>query len=172
MTPAFRIALALSTAGHIAFLVAVPFTPPVYDVEQAPASVELTLTRAPQSQPPVETPQTLTPVPLPEPLPVQAPEHRGAVAETQPGYVRNPPPIYPEWSRTHGEEGTVVLEVEVQASGRCGDVRVLHSSGSRRLDAAAVTAVRRWVFRPAKRWQLPVSFWVEIPITFELTRYK
>lgn len=170
MESAFRLALAGSTACHAALLAAVPVTPPTYDVEQAPASVELTLTRAPRPQPPVETLQAPAPepVPLPETSPVETQEHRGAVTQTQPGYVRNPAPIYPAWSRTHGEEGTVVLEVEVHVSGRCGNVRVLHSSGSPRLDAAAVTAISRWVFRPARRWQHPVAFQVEIPVTFRL----
>ena len=86
----------------------------------------------------------------------------------RPDYLRNPPPIYPRTARERSEEGTVLVEVEVLASGRCGGIRVLASSGHVALDEAAVRAVRQWVFRPARRFNQPVPFVVEIPITFQL----
>jgi protein TonB len=168
LEPVFRLALAGSTALHVALLAAVPVTPPAYDVEQAPASVELTFTRARRPQPPVETPPDPTALPSPEPAPVQASEVRGALTQTPPGYVRNPAPVYPTIARARGDEGTVVLGVEVQPDGRCGRVTILSSSGHAVLDEAAADAVRRWVFRPARRWDTPVAWQVEIPVTFRL----
>ena len=88
--------------------------------------------------------------------------------EHLPQYLRNAPPVYPRSAREQGSEGTVRLEGEVLASGHCGAVNVLTSSGHAVLDDAAVRAVRVWVFRPARRWDQPVAFWVEIPITFRL----
>ncbi len=70
--------------------------------------------------------------------------------------------------REQGHEGTVLLELEVLTSGRPGTIHILHSSGHQLLDQAALRAVRGWVFRPARRFQKPVPFWVEIPITFRL----
>jgi protein TonB len=96
------------------------------------------------------------------------PEKKGAATDALPNYLRNPPPVYPRLARERGQEGTVLLEVEVLASGRCGTVRVLASSGHDLLDEAARRAIGGWVFRPARRWQQPIAFWVEIPITFRL----
>ena len=93
----------------------------------------------------------------------------GAITEVLPGYLRNPAPPYPLQSRSRGEEGTVVVRVEILPSGRCGTVATVRSSGYARLDQAAVQAVRRWVFKPAVRWSHPIELQVEIPITFRLT---
>jgi protein TonB len=58
-------------------------------------------------------------------------------------------PQYPESARQRREQGVVRVEVEVLADGTAGDVRVVESSGSNALDAAAVAGVRRWKFAPA-----------------------
>ena len=50
-------------------------------------------------------------------------------------------PAYPRFSRIHGEEGTVVLLVEVFADGSPGKIEIVSSSGYRRLDKAAIKAV-------------------------------
>ncbi|MEK6624231.1 MAG: energy transducer TonB, partial [Bdellovibrionota bacterium] len=65
-------------------------------------------------------------------------------------------------------QGTVLLRAEILAQGYCQRVYVKHSSGHDMLDRAAVEAVRRWRFVPARRGNLPVSATVEIPITFKL----
>jgi protein TonB len=59
-------------------------------------------------------------------------------------------PEYPRYSRINGEEGTVVLIVEVHANGRPGKIEVVTSSGYRRLDCAAVKALEKAAFIPAK----------------------
>jgi protein TonB len=59
------------------------------------------------------------------------------------------PPVYPMASRKRGEEGRVVLRVELDAHGRMGAIRVETSSGSPGLDTAAVTAVKTWRCNPA-----------------------
>ena len=66
------------------------------------------------------------------------------------------------------EEGTVLLRVLVDRGARAGEVRVDASSGSSRLDRAAVEAVRRWRFVPAHRGGEPVAGWVVVPIAFSL----
>ena len=50
-------------------------------------------------------------------------------------------PVYPRFSRIHGEEGTVVLSVEVLADGNPGKIEIVSSSGYRRLDRAALKAI-------------------------------
>jgi len=177
----FKLALGCSVGVHVMALLGLPVTEPVaFDVDRGPSSVELYLLASPQPvrpTPPMDAPIPPSPVPpqgplheAPTPIPqtVISEEQRGALTEALPGYLRNPPPVYPTLARERGEEGTVLLEVEVLASGRCGTVAVLESSGHALLDEAAVYAVRQWVFKPARRWHQPVPFWVEIPITFRL----
>ncbi len=83
-------------------------------------------------------------------------------------YLDNPAPTYPPLSRMSGEEGRVVLKVFVTASGTASQVEVRNSSGSDRLDKAAVAAVSRWRFVPAKRGQEAVAAQVLVPIVFSL----
>jgi len=88
--------------------------------------------------------------------------------DRSPGYMHNPKPAYPRAARRRGEEGTVMLLVEVLSNGRVGRVDVEKSSGFELLDGAAVKAVRRWRFVPAKKGLTPVSARVRIPVEFNL----
>jgi protein TonB len=67
-----------------------------------------------------------------------------------------------------GEEGRVVLRVQVDVAGAATSVVVHTSSGSERLDQAAYDAVRRWKFIPAKRGDEAVAASVLVPIVFSL----
>lgn len=78
-------------------------------------------------------------------------------------------PDYPTSSRRAGEEGTVELAILVLASGRIGEVRVEHSSGFARLDAAAVKeALRAWRLLPQQVDGVAVTAWHKIAVTFRL----
>src|SRR5439155_26326834 len=58
-----------------------------------------------------------------------------------------PAPLYPQESLANKEQGTVVLQIEVDASGRVTAVTVKESSGLLRLERAAADHVRRhWFF--------------------------
>jgi protein TonB len=83
-------------------------------------------------------------------------------------YLNNPPPAYPNLSRRMKEQGRVILRVLVNASGAAEDVEVRASSGSVRLDRAAIDAVRRWRFAPARRGAETVAAWALVPILFQL----
>ncbi len=82
--------------------------------------------------------------------------------------VRNRRPAYPEASRRRGQEGTVMLELRVDANGRVVDVRVTESSGFSALDAAAVETLREWRFRPAQRGGMPVAGSITTAVHFRL----
>ena len=86
----------------------------------------------------------------------------------KPDYLRNPPPKYPAESRKLREEGVVLLKVFVTADGRAGNVQLERSSGYSRLDDAALKAVRRWEFNPARVGPTPVACTVEVPVRFGL----
>jgi len=77
-------------------------------------------------------------------------------------------PRYPESARRSGAQGVTTLRVHVLENGRVGDVLVEQSAGFRDLDLAALDAVKKWLFDPARRGQVPVSVWVLLPVKFEL----
>lgn len=83
-------------------------------------------------------------------------------------YGSNPKPKYPSTATSRGWEGTVRLLVSVSAEGDSEEVTVQHSSGHDVLDEAAIEAVERWKFIPAKRGETPVSSSVVVPINFVL----
>lgn len=79
-----------------------------------------------------------------------------------------PPPAYPAASRARGEQGSVVMAVDVAASGAVAEVVVAASSGHPRLDAAAREAVAAWRFRPALADGAPVAGSLRHTIHFRL----
>jgi periplasmic protein TonB len=83
-------------------------------------------------------------------------------------YLHNPPPQYPVVSRRIGEEGRVLLRVLVSKKGDAEQVEIETGSGSTRLDKAAMDAVKKWRFIPAKRNNEPISAFVIVPIQFTL----
>jgi protein TonB len=83
-------------------------------------------------------------------------------------YLRNPPPTYPSTSRRMREQGRVLLSVLVSANGEAETIEVRTSSGSDRLDRAAMDAVRRWRFAPARRGAQAIAGWALVPILFQL----
>ncbi|MES2502914.1 MAG: energy transducer TonB [Pseudomonadota bacterium] len=83
-------------------------------------------------------------------------------------YLNNPAPDYPATSRRLGEEGRVLMKVLVSADGKAEDVQIEKSSGSERLDDAAIIAVKRWRFIPAKKNNQAMSAYVIVPVKFSL----
>lgn len=83
-------------------------------------------------------------------------------------YLQNPAPVFPALSRKLQEEGKVLLLVQVSAKGEPENVQIKQSSGFRRLDEAAMNAVRKWRFVPARRGDEPVASSVVVPLLFRL----
>lgn len=65
-------------------------------------------------------------------------------------------------------QGEVLLRARILADGSAGEVRLERSSGHEMLDEAALEAVQRWRFEPAKEADAPVDSWAIIPIEFKL----
>lgn len=116
-------------------------------------------------QAPVTVAQPASPVPAP-PQPVAEPQLE--LPRYNAAYLSNPPPAYPLSARRRGIEGTVLVRAEVAAGGECQRVELKKSSGAEALDQAALEAVKKWRFVPAKRGNQAVVAWVEVPITFKL----
>lgn len=83
-------------------------------------------------------------------------------------YLDNPKPVYPPLSRRAGEQGRVVLRVRVSGEGHALEVQLHASSGHTRLDDAALDAVKRWRFVPARLGTESVVASVLVPIVFSL----
>lgn len=114
--------------------------------------------------PPIPTrPSVAAPAALaPPPEPVLVP------ASTKATSRRNPKPDYPSIARRRGWEGKVLLSVEVMANGKPGSITVAASSGHEVLDSAAMKAVMRWLFAPARRGDSPVASTLNLSIVFRL----
>jgi protein TonB len=77
-------------------------------------------------------------------------------------------PAYPPGPRNLGIQGTTMLLVLVASDGRVAKVEIKQSAGHADLDRAAVEAVHRWRFDPARRGSEPVEMWVQLPFEFRL----
>jgi protein TonB len=122
-------------------------------------------TAAPSSAADTQAPTTGSPTNQAAP---QGTGHHTAGANTRPDYLDNPAPTYPALARRLGQEGTVLLRVDVDAKGKPTRVTVQKSSGFSLLDTTAIQAVKRWKFKPAQVAFFTVGSTVDVPITFRL----
>lgn len=79
-----------------------------------------------------------------------------------------PPPAYPPLARRMGEQGDVVLRVELNEDGSVAAARVQRSSGHVRLDDAALAAIRTWHCSPPTRGGHPMRAVAMQPFHFVL----
>jgi protein TonB len=78
-----------------------------------------------------------------------------------------PDPEYTEEARKAKYQGTVVLWLIVDQSGRPRDIKVARALGMG-LDQKAVEAVRQWKFDPAKKDGQPVAVMINVEVNFRL----
>ena len=84
--------------------------------------------------------------------------------EELPEVVTRATPVLPEEALQRRAQGTVVVTALVGRDGLVKDARVTKSSPP--FDAAAVSAVRQYIFKPAMARGKPVAVWVAVPIRF------
>lgn len=119
----------------------------------------------------LDFPDTNLPIPTIEPadLPreaMDAPEQAHVDGEaTLSESIR---PVYPRFSRMRGEEGDVVVSLNVNSSGTVDEVKLARSSGHTLLDEAAMKAARTARFSPAIRNGEPIASTVTLTISFRL----
>lgn len=92
----------------------------------------------------------------------------GAASSLAKTIGENRKPVYPAYARRRGIEGRVILGVTVSADGKVANVGVVQSSRYDVLDEAAVEAVRKWRFHPARENGKAVASNLNVPITFRL----
>ena len=98
----------------------------------------------------------------------RASTHQHVAGHVDVKYLHTPKPEYPPAARRRGLEGTVLIRVLVNPDGIPGETRLVGPSGTDALDQAALAAVLRWRFTPAREGNLAIAHWVDIPITFRL----
>ena len=80
------------------------------------------------------------------------------------------PPQYPRRALELGQEGLVMMHVKVMQNGRPGEMKIVHSSGYRLLDIAALSAVRKWEFEPMSTSGAAMASWVRVPVNFTIEK--
>lgn len=77
-------------------------------------------------------------------------------------------PVYPKRALRMKQEGTVMLKVLVDQTGRQKEIQLAISSQFPLLDSAALEAVRKWRFNPTKRGGETILSWVQVPVEFRI----
>ncbi|WP_427310306.1 energy transducer TonB [Cupriavidus sp. H39] len=131
-----------------------PAPQPVADLPPTPSAPE-----APPASPAPPAP------PEPAPAPVSAAPRAVGIGEIQ---CTPPQPKYPSQSRRMGETGKAVVRLTTDESGKVVKTAVVSSSGSSRLDQAAVEAVQAMRCKPYLDNGRAVAVTAQQPIGFEL----
>jgi protein TonB len=119
-------------------------------------------------QPPSASPaQTVKPEPSTPATPSGAPGAK-TISASQVRYLVKPSPVYPPVSLRLGEEGSVLVRVLIGENGRSEKMNIVRSSGSPRLDQAALDAIEGARFVPFRENGSAEAVWVQIPIKFTL----
>ncbi|HEX7076981.1 MAG TPA: energy transducer TonB [Candidatus Eisenbacteria bacterium] len=90
--------------------------------------------------------------------------------DTAPRVIRRVEPDYPAAARARGEEGTVVVNVNIDEKGRILRAWVAATSASEALVNAAIDAIYLFEFTPGEERGIPVRCTVAIPFSFTLMR--
>jgi protein TonB len=86
--------------------------------------------------------------------------------DAPPRLVRQTRPRYPQEAFVKKVEGTVLVELLIDASGRVARTRVVQSIPL--LDAAARETVSEWLFQPARKHGRPVATLANAPVRFRI----
>ena len=77
-------------------------------------------------------------------------------------------PTYPEIAQEAGIEGIVIVQAFIDKKGRVKETLILKGVPNTGLDEAAMEAIRKTRFRPAKQRERAVGVWISIPVNFKL----
>ena len=77
-------------------------------------------------------------------------------------------PKYPEIAQEAGIEGTVFIQAFIDRQGRVIETTIIKGIPNTGLDEAAIEAIRKTRFRPARQRERAVGVWISIPVNFRL----
>jgi protein TonB len=149
-------------APPVAPAAAAPREPAAASTQEAPAPVappRATGARGVEVDAPPRADADATPQP-----PVAAAQRELA----PPQVVLRVDPAYPQLARQRRIEGWVELDFLVGTDGRAQDIRVVESSPNAMFDTAAMRALERWRFEPARRGTVAEPMRSRTRITFRL----
>jgi protein TonB len=86
--------------------------------------------------------------------------------DAPPRPIKMPRPQYPQEAFVKKVEGTVIVEILIDSTGRVVRARVIQSVPL--LDAAALQTVYQWVFQPAVKHGRPVPTIAHAPVAFRI----
>jgi protein TonB len=124
-----------------------------------------------QSEAPPPRAIVATPVPPPPPPPRAAPPAPPAIPPTPPEKIlaTHTQPPYPALSQRLAEQGTTVMNCVIDENGRCVEITLAKTSGSNRLDTAAMDYVKqRYRWKPAMRDGKPVKENAQLQVIWSL----
>ena len=98
------------------------------------------------------------------PPPPQAVRVGGQIKE--PKKLKTVNPEYPDIAKQARVQGVVILECTISPQGKVTDVKILR--GIPLLDAAAVEAVKQWVYSPTLLNGVPVPVIMTVTVNFTL----
>ncbi len=141
----------------VPFVPVVAPPPPVAPVSQAPILVATTREASPEigvfSPTIVDPPATVS----------------GNLAESALKVLRAPPPRFPTYLTRSGFSGTVEFSVLVGINGTAQEIKLMKSSGNRKLDQSTLAHIKRhWRFKAPEVDGQPVSGWGRGKITFTM----
>ena len=99
------------------------------------------------------------------PPPTQAVRVGGQIKE--PKKLKNVAPVYPDIAKQARVQGVVILECTISPQGKVTNVTVLR--GIPLLDAAAIEAVKQWVYSPTLLNGVPVPVIMTVTVNFRLS---
>ncbi len=102
---------------------------------------------------------------LPDAPVAQAVRVGGQIKE--PKKLKNVTPVYPDIAKQARVQGVVILECTISPQGKVTDVKVLR--GIPLLDAAAIEAVKQWIYTPTLLNGVPVPVIMTVTVNFRLS---
>ena len=81
-------------------------------------------------------------------------------------------PVFPKEMCDQRKQGKVLLRVTVGSDGSVKNADVDKTSGERAFDSAAIDAVKRWKFEPAKSNGRSIEAQFLVPISFQIGKHK
>lgn len=156
-----------------------PVTPPSPKPQPKPEPIKELLTKpeskslegeAPAEPPREQIPEKETYYQPPEKHSVDSAEQAGSLEDkgVNAKAASTIKPVYPRRSRMRGEEGTVLFELHISATGRLLKTVMLKSSGFSRLDKAGLKAVQQATYTPAIHKGKPTEDIITQKVSFSL----
>lgn len=149
-----------------------PPAPPAASAPEAPSTppnpAHLPIPPAPPVPPttPAARPSTAASTRAAPAVAPAAPSAPAAAAAASPSYRSLSAPEYPAAAKAAGSEGTTLLRLGIDASGRVRTIDIEASSGDQALDRAASDAVELWTFNPATAGGRAIDSQIRVPVQF------